>query len=177
MFKWSLLWLAALFLLTSLGCSYQINVQKSLVAEDELLPEISTQSPIAIIGQFSGEPGYIEFCKAGGDTFLTDYNEFTVYAVNSAKDILMRNSIQIDDQAQKQIVIEISNATCKLEFADIKFDMTLKATTGNGLNKEFTGYQRILSLHGVDFALSAAILNAVIEMFNDAEIRQFIEQT
>jgi len=176
MFKWSLQLLASLFLSGIVGCSHHITVQQKFVAQDHLVPKINAQSPVTVIGKPPKTSGMIKFCKAGPNTFYASYDEFTHYAVKSTEDILARNDIQVLDSAEKQLIVSISEATCKDTMGGVKFEMTLNCSMGQNSSRQFSGYQHMGSMHGINFALTAATLNAVLEMFNDEEVRHYISQ-
>ena len=152
------------------ACAHNIRVKDSLVAEDKLLPKLTISGPVDVNGAPPQNSGMVEFCKAGPNTFSTDFDQFTSYAVASAADILNRNHIDTYDGAEKKIVLSVVEATCEQEAADINFIAQIDVTCGDQLSKRFTGNQRIWTIHGIDFALSAAVLNATLNAFADEDL-------
>jgi hypothetical protein len=152
------------------ACAHDINVKDSLVAEDNILPAVSLPGPIDVQGTAPQNAGMVKFCKAGGNTFLTDFDKFTAYAVASATDILHRNHIETMDGAKNKLVLSVADATCEQESFDVNFIAHVDAACGDQPTKRFTGNQRIWTLHGIDFAMSAAVLNATVAAFGDEQI-------
>jgi hypothetical protein len=152
------------------ACAHDINVKDSLVAEDNLLPALSLPGPIGVQGSAPQKAGMVEFCKAGGNTFSADFDKFTAYAVASATDILHRNHIETVDGANNKLVLSVNDATCEQEAFDVNFIAYVDAACGDQPTKRFAGNQRIWTLHGIDFAMSAAVLNATVAAFDDEQI-------
>ncbi len=157
------------------GCSHQVNVQHTLVAEEHLLPAISSSGLVAVIDQSQKPLGETEFCDAFGRAYSTQYNDFSAYAMHSIADLLTRNNIHVDATAEKKLIISDLKAACETDGL-LKFSMALTVTTGNGLKKSFRGHQRFFHLYERDFALSAATLNAALEMFKDDDILDYLKQ-
>ncbi len=164
---------ATIFIASSIilnACAHNIDVKDSLVAEDHLLPALNISGPIEVRGSEPQHSGMVEFCKAGGNSFSTDFDQFTSYAVASATDILNRKNIETSAGAEKKIVLSVTEATCEQEAADINFIAYVDITCSGNAPKRFTGNQRIWTIHGIDFALSAAVLNATLAAFDDDAI-------
>jgi hypothetical protein len=102
--------------------------------------------PIDVKGAAPQHSGMVEFCRAGGNTFSTDFDQFTSYAVASATDILHRNHIETIDGAEKKIVLSVTEATCEQEAFDINFIAHVDATCGDQASRRFTGNQRIWTM-------------------------------
>jgi hypothetical protein len=149
------------------ACAHDINVKDSLVLEDHQLPALSISGPLDVTGAPPQHLGMVEFCQAGGNTFSTDFAQFTSYAVASATDILNRNKITTSAGAEKKLVLSVTEATCEQEAADINFIAYGDITCADNAPRRFTGNQRIWTIHGIDFALSAAVLNATLAAFED----------
>lgn len=175
MAKWILPLQIFVSLIIFTGCSHSVNVHEALVAEAHLLPTISSPGPVAVIDESQKPPGDTQFCDAFGRTYTTNYNEFSAYAVQSIKNLLTRNDIKVIDSADKQLIISDLDASCGTEGL-LDFNMTITVATGDGLKKQFKGNQRFFHLYERHFSLSAATLNAALEMFKDEEILKYLKQ-
>jgi hypothetical protein len=138
--------LLAAYILALSACAHNIGVKDSLVAEDNLLPNLNFSGPIDVKGAAPQHSGMVEFCRVGGNTFSTDFDQFTSYAVASATDILHRNHIETIDGAEKKIVLSVTEATCEQEAFDINFIAHVDATCGDQASRRFTGNQRIWTM-------------------------------
>ena len=142
MTRWLML-IAGIVLAGMVGCSHTIHVRESLVTQEELLPAIRMSQPVAVVARCRRPQGAVEFCKAGPSTFDTDFVPFTDYAVASLTDIFTRNGILVTADATKRLTVSVSGATCEQEASGIKFTAYLDVSAGNGLERRFSGFQRI----------------------------------
>lgn len=132
-------------------------------------------TPVAIVIEPSQHPGNIEFCRAGPTTVSADYDALTEYASQSMTDIFNRNNVPVLDVADKKLTVSIEEATCEQEVNGIKFYATINVTAGDALTKQFSGFQRLWSMHAIHFSVTAAVLNAVLEMYKDQDFRLYLE--
>ena len=171
------IWFAiGLLIMTGCSFSHQVNIQNDFVAEEKVLPKISSTGPVAVVMQVQNPSGSIELCNAAGRTYFSDYEKISKYALNTTKDILKRNSIEVSDAAGKKLTIKSLDGTCRPSDLLLSFVMDITVETGNGLTKTYSGYQRMFHLYERDFALSAATLNAVLDMFADDEIQRYLKE-
>lgn len=167
------LWLI-LFLGTT-GCALHVNVQKSLVAEDQQLPQLNMKTPVTIIAVPNNSVGEVNFCKKGLGPITLVYADLTDYAVRSLTDIFNRNHVQVADGAGKKLTISIVQASCEQEFNAMKYIVDIQVTAGDLPPKQFSGFQRLWSARALSFTVTAATLNAVLEMFKDQEIKAYLQ--
>ena len=164
--------------LIATGCSFthQVNIQQDLIAEEEDLPKISSTGPVTVVMKAQNPSGSVELCKAGGRTYFSDYKRISEFALSSAKDILGKNGIEVNDSAEKQLTITALEGKCNVSGLLLNFIMDMTVETGNGITKEYSGCQKMMHLPERDFALSAATLNAVLDMFADLEIQRYLKE-
>jgi len=157
------------------GCAHHIQIQKDFVAEAQLLPELNMTSPVSIVVKAHDLTGEVEFCNALMAKCWVNYSDLADYAVQSMVDIFNRNHVRVMDGAEKKLTVSIARASCDEEVNGIKFNMDIDVTAGEEPTRTFSGYQRSWSAHGFNFSVTAAVLNAVIEMFEDKEIKHYLE--
>ena len=160
---------------TAVGCAKHVHVQTSLVAEDQLLPRLNMGTPVSVTTIPHPQTEKVNFCKAGLGPMTLLYADLTEYARRSIIDIFNRNDIQIKDQATKQVTVAIIEAACVQEFNGINYSVEIEVRAGDLPAKQFSGYQRLWSAHALSFTVTAATLNAVLEMFKDEEIKNYLE--
>ena len=168
-----LIWLI-LFIGTT-GCALHVNVQKSLVAEDHLLPRLNMKTPVAIVVVPHNSTEEVNFCKKGLGPMTLVYADLTDYAAQSLTDIFNRNHVQVVDGAEKKLTISIVNASCEQEFNGMKYIVDIRVTAGDLPPKLFSGFQRLWSARALSFTVTAATLNAVLEMFKDEEVKAYLQ--
>lgn len=105
------------------------------------------------------------------------YADLTDYAVQSMVDIFTRNNVQIMSGAEKALTISIIESSCIQEFNAMKYVVDINVAAGDKPAKQFSGYQRLWSGRALSFTVTAAVLNAVLEMFKDEEIRHYLESS
>ena len=178
MLKKAGLFIIVIALLVVSGCSFthQVNIQKDFVAEAKDLPKISSTGPVSVVMKAQIPSGSVELCEAGGRTYLADYATISEYALSSAKDVLNRNGIEVNDSAEKQLTITSLEGTCKTSHFLLQFTMDMTVKTGNGITKEYSGYQNMMHLNQRDFALSAAVLNSVLNMIAGDDIQKYLKE-
>lgn len=164
-----------LLLIGATGCAMHVKVQQSLVAEDHLLPQLNIKTPVGIHAVPHESTGKINFCKKGMGPMTVVYSDLTHYAVQSAEDILTRNNVPVMKNAQKKLTISIVNASCIQEFNGLKYVVDIKVATGDQPASSFSGYQRLWSAHALSFTVTAATLNAILEMFKDEGVKHYLE--
>jgi hypothetical protein len=167
--------LGSLLFSLTIGCSHHIQIQKSHVVEDQLLPRLDMATPVSIVSKPHPSTAKVQFCKPAVGACTVLYADVTQYAAQSMIDIFARNNVAVSAEASKSLVFTIAEASCDQEMNGIKFNVTLNVSAGQGSPKAYTGYQRSWSAHGNDFSVSAATLNAVLEMFKDEEVRRYLE--
>lgn len=166
------------FGMAMMGCSFshQVNIQREFVVEEKLLPEISTSGPVAVMMKAKEKSGMNEICKAGGRTYLSDNQMISEYAISTAKDMLTRNGVAVSDSADKQLIITSLDGGCDMSGMLLRFKMDMTVNTGDGVTDKFSGDQKMMHVYERDFALSAATLNAVLEMLSDEKIQQYLKE-
>ena len=167
--------LGVILLLGAVGCALHVDVQKSLVADDQLLPQLNMKTPVAVVSVPHSLTGKVNFCKKGLGPMTLVYAELTDYAVRSMVDIFTRNNVKIDSGAVKKLTVSIVEASCIQEFNAMKYVVDISVAAGDQSPKQFSGFQRLWSGRALSFTVTAAVLNAVLEMFKDEEIRHYLE--
>ena len=104
-----------------------------------------------------------------------DYADLTDYAVQSLTDIFTRNEVEVTEGAEKSLTISIDHASCVQELNAMKYVVDLNVIAGDQPPKQFSGYQRLWSARAMSFTVTAATLNAVLEMFKDDAIMNYLE--
>lgn len=169
--------ICAILLTGTTGCALHAHLQKSLVAEEDLLPKLQMNVPVAITAVPHPSTGKVNFCSTWLGPNTLDYADLTDYAVQSMTDIFTRNSIEVINTAEKKLSVSIAQASCIQEAAAMKYVVDIKVRAGDLPTKQFSGYQRLWSGRALGFTVTAATLNAVLEMFKDEEIRRYLEST
>lgn len=159
------------------GCALHVNVQKSLVAEEDLLPRLKMRKPVSIDTLPHPSTGKVNFCDKGLGPITAVYAELTDYAYDSMVDILTRNDIPIETSAAKRLTLSIVEVSCVPEISAMKYVVVIKVLTGDSITKQFSGHQRLWSGRALSFTVTAATLNAVLEMFKDEEIKRYLEES
>ena len=77
------------------GCTHHIQIQKSFVVEDQLLPRLNMMTPVSIIATPLSSAETIEFCKPVMGTVTANYADLADYALQSALDIFKRNKVRV----------------------------------------------------------------------------------
>ena len=167
--------IGVILLIGTTGCALHVQVQESLVAEDHLLPKLKMETPISVVSVPHDLTGEVNFCKKGLGPITVVYSDLTDYAVQSIVDIFTRNNVQIRDGAEKVLIISIVEASCIQEFNAMKYVVDINVAAGDKPAKQFSGYQRLWSGRALSFTVTAATLNAVLEIFKDEEIRHYLE--
>lgn len=168
--------LLGILLMGTVGCAKHTHVQQDLVAEEKLLPKLNISTPVALDAVQPKITGKDNFCRKGLGPITVEYKDLTDYAKKSASDILVRNNVQIVPAADKHLTLHIAQARCEQEAFTMNFVVDVDVTAGDMPKKTFSGNQRLWSMHGLDFTMTSATLNAVLEMFNDEEIKSYLEQ-
>jgi hypothetical protein len=175
-FRVSRIVLVVLWVAASWGCTKHIEIQKTHVVEDPLLPRLRAEAPVQLVAKPHPTTGVVKFCDPLMGASTLEYADLTAYAVQSLTDILQRNQVAVVADTPKTLTVGVVAATCDEEASGLKFNVTLSAAAGEMPARSFTGFQRSWSAHGNNFAVTAATLNAVLEMFKDPEIRAYLEE-
>jgi hypothetical protein len=157
------------------GCTKHIEIQKTHLVEDPLLPRLSADAPVNLVVKPHPTTGIVKFCDPLMGASTLEYADLTAYAVQSLTDILERNQIIVEAGAPKALTVGVVEATCDEEASGLKFNVTVSAAAGEKPARTFSGFQRSWSAHGNNFAVTAATLNAVLEMFKDPDILAYLE--
>jgi hypothetical protein len=157
------------------SCAKHTTIQKEMVVKPDLLPKMNITSPVAVEAVQHQVTGKDNFCRKGLGPITVYYSELTDYAEQSVTDILVRNNVQITPDADKKLVIHIAQVRCEQEAFTMNYLVDIDVTAGNIPKKVFTGNQRLWSMHALDFTMTAATLNAVLEIFKDKDIKSYLE--
>lgn len=173
--KWICILFGTALLVGISACALHVQVQKSLVAEDHLLPQLNLRTPVEITALPHDSTGKVNFCKKGLGPMTVVYADLTDYMVQSMTDIFTRNNVQVITGAEKKLTVSIVDVSCVQEINGMKYIANIEVTAGDKPAKRFSGFQRLWSAHALSFTVTAAVLNAVLEMFKDKEIGHYLE--
>jgi hypothetical protein len=167
--------IVVLLMVTLGGCTKHIEIQKSHVVDDPLLPRLTMDTPVDLVIDPHPTTGIVKFCDPTLGAATLEYADLTAYMTQSLTDIFARNQIAVAAGAPKRLRVGIVEASCDEEPTQIRFDVKLSVAAGDRPARTFTGFQRTWSAHGFNFSVTAATLNAVLEMFKDPDIRAYLE--
>jgi hypothetical protein len=140
-----------------------------------MLPRLSADTPVNLVVKPHPTTGVVKFCDPLMGAATLEYADLTAYAVQSLNDIFHRNQMAVEAGAPKSLTVGVLEATCDEEASGLKFNVTVSAAAGEKPARSFTGFQRSWSAHGNNFAVTAATLNAVLEIFKDPDICAYLE--
>jgi hypothetical protein len=162
---------AMFFLLTS--CSRHVVPNPGPV-DPEHLPEVSVNGAVRIIGEPPDYPEKIILCSVSNYSVSTNLPNLTSAAVAVAENVCEQNEVETAGTSSKTLKLSITHAYCEETTTHAKICTRLAVQAGDSINKEFVAYQRLWSLHRSNWALEAAISRAVIQMFEDREISEYL---
>ena len=133
------------------------------------------KTPVSIVAVPHNSSGNVNFCKKGLGPMTLDYADITDYAVRSLTDIFTRNKVEVTEGVEKSLIVSIDQASCIQEFNGLKYVVDINVAAGDQPPKQFSGFQRLWSARAMSFTVTAATLNAVLEMFKDDAIMNYLE--
>jgi hypothetical protein len=113
--------------------------------------------------------------------YRTKMDELTDTAVACAEDVLRRKNIHVKADAKKVLRISISGAHCVMERpsfwnAVFQYTVTLTVSFDDDVIKEFAGSHGTGSATAANSTISDAINFAVLKMFKDQEIINYLSR-
>lgn len=149
--------------------------------EDASQPDISINHPVSVVAEHNNVPTPVRMCTMESGVYLTKMDELTDSAVASAVDVLKRKNIHVKGDAKKVLRISISEAHCVMERpsfwnAVFQFTVTLTVSFDDDVIKEFTGSHGTGSATAANSVISDAINFAVLKMFKDQEIINYLSR-
>ena len=149
--------------------------------ENASLPDISINHPVSVVAEHNNVPSPVRMCTVESGVYLTKMDELTDAAVASAEDVLKRKNIQVNADAKRILYISISEAHCvieRLSFSQRVFKFTVKLTVSfdDDIIKEFLGSHGTGSATAANSSISDAINFAVLTMFKDQEIMNYLSR-
>ena len=149
--------------------------------EDASLPAISINHPVSVVAEHNNVPLPVRMCIIESGVYQTKMDELTDAAVASAINVLRRKNIHVKGDAKKVLRISISEAHCVMERpsfwnAVFQFTVTLTVSFDDDVIREFAGSHGTESATAANSAISDAINFAVLKMFKDQEIINYLSR-
>lgn len=156
------------------GCMTMQTNTKALILQDNEIPSLNVKQSV-IFKNVSSKSGDIIIGKWTGWKVKGDLHKFTETAIGTAKDILERQNIKVEKNANK--ILELSVYDAKSEQGAFIFGVTtkLRVRTGNDLVKEYVGIKKHGNGYGTTAAIEKALANCVLQMLKDDDIKNYLE--
>jgi len=166
---------ACIFLLLS-GCiNYRTNT-KAPILPDNAIPNLNVMLPVAF-KNVSSQSADILIGSWGGWRVYADFYEYTESSISTAKNILERQNIKVNNSADKILELSIYDAKSERGMWAFQVTTTLRVKTANGLKKEYVGVQKHGSGYGTTSAIEKTLAKCVTQMLNDKDIIRYLESS
>jgi len=149
--------------------------------EDASLPNISINHPVSVVAEHNNVPSPVRMCTMESGDYRTKMDELTDAAVASAEDVLRRKNVPVKGDSKKVLRLSISEARCVMERPSFwnpvfQYTVTLTVSFDDDVIKEFTGSHGSGSAMAANSVISVAINLAVLKMFKDQEIIDYLSR-
>ena len=164
-----------LFMLAGCSINHQVIPAQEQNIDLSMLPRLTIDQSVDLVGKKQSTNGLIRVCSAGAHKYYANVDDLTLGAIAAARDILTRNSVTIDPKGEKKLSIAAQDAVCDIGWWSIGYYATIRVTAGQDIVKTFKGEQNIGHVFGTSWAVEQALNNAVIEMFKDPDILNYLK--
>ena len=143
--------------------------------DDKSLPKLSIINIIAIEPLANQPTKRFDLCSAGAQSYRVTSDDLTNAAVEVAREVLRSNDVKIVNNSNKKIWLSAINSNCRLEKRAYRHEITLRILAGDSIKKDFSGYRSVGHVFSTRFAIEMAINQAVLEMFGDRQIIDYLQ--
>ena len=172
-------WGFIIFMLAGCSINHQVIPAQEQNIDLSMMPRLtidqSADLAVDLVAKKQSTNGLIRVCSAGAHKYYANVDDLTQGAIAAARDILSRNGVSIDPKGAKKLSIAAQDAVCDIGWWSIGYYATIRVTAGQDIVKTFKGEQNIGHVFGTSWAVEQALNNAVIEMFKDPDILNYLK--
>lgn len=151
------------------------NIQTRYLPKDTII-KLNATGPVAVKNISSAVHGDENtLCGFSTIEITGSLYDFTEATIGIVKEALQRNSITIDDKADKKLELSVVKVDCGRDW-DFFWGITLRVKTGNGLDKVYTDVQKTSAGYAKAHAFELAMGKCVEQMLKDKDIVGYLEQ-
>ena len=164
-------------LLSLSGCFaiYYVKPPLRQLEQKDLAPDIRTTHPVAIIPAYISSTEPIHICQDSFFDYFAQRDELTDSAVKNLEAIFKQKNITVNAAAEKKLKIAVLHVRCSSTPASaVTYHVTLRVQAGDNIVMDFTGFN-IGGTIDVATNVSQAINEAYLRMFNNEEIKRYLE--
>lgn len=158
-----------------LGCAkHQVKPVPQPI-DDKSLPKLSEIYSVAVEPFANRQTKQFDLCGAGSHSYRVTSDDLTNTAVEVTREVLRSNDVKIDNNSNKKIRISAIDSNCRLEKMAYRYETTLRILAGDSIKKDFSGYRSVGHVFSTSFAVEMTINQAVLEMFKDRQIIDYLQ--
>lgn len=153
------------------GCT-SVYVPKDSAYSTDKIPMYTCSSQVTLI---NGQPSHEEilFAENMGHDFLADLNEWTDVAIEIAERELNERGASRASKTGASLTLKVVKASTTTGGWGFRGHVTLEATMGSGLKREYEGSAPAGNLYN---ATSGALAHAVTRMLSDQDMIVYLTQ-
>jgi len=104
-----------------------------------------------------------------------DLHKYTESAIGAATNVLKRQNISVDDDADKILELSVFGAKTEEGMWTFRSTTEMRVRTGDGLVKEFEASRKYANAYSTTAFMERTLARAVADMFSDPEILEYLE--
>jgi hypothetical protein len=172
----SALWLLVPLSIPFIGCvqHHFVSIQAPILAEGQL-PEMDICRPVALKALGDGNDESVTICTSRGYRYNASMSDLTRTALAVAIEVMLRNHVVVAANADRQLSLVVVTVGCELGFWTMDYTARIRVRAGQPTEREFIGRESARSLRGTKWAVEHAIVNAVLSMFSDPSILEYLQ--
>ena len=143
--------------------------------DDESLPRLGVASAIAVEPLPGMQSKEFELCSAGPHSYTVTSAALTKTAISVTREVLRHNGIEVNPDSVKKLRIRAVDSRCSLEKMVYRHVTTINVHAGDSIVKNFSGSRSVGHVFSTSFAVEMTINQAVLEMFKDRQILDYLQ--
>jgi len=153
---------------------YHPTIEPKYLKDDAIL-KLNVTHPVAIKNVSIGKDETL-LCRHSGHEYFGKLYDVTETTTNIVKNALQRKNIQVDDKADKTLELSVDKITCDSGWRGFTAESTLRARTGNGVEKEYKYKDTYQIVSLTTSAIEVTLSQCVEQLLNDKDIVDYLEQ-
>ena len=149
----------------------------SLSIQPELIPDINARGAISLINAHK-ESREIVIYSGGRHTRVADNKKWIDTLIKLSKRELQSRGVNVSSNSTKVLEYSLSDARVEVGMWSFRCIINVKVTTSNGLTKIIEGNQKLpyVAQTPTELGIDGAMKQAVVAIFNDEQILQFLRK-
>jgi hypothetical protein len=159
----------------SIGCMNMRTNTRPPSLPDDAVPSLNIQQPIALQNS-APQAGEVVIGTWAGWKVHADLYKYTESTIGAVRNALETQNIEVADGAAKILELAVYEASSKQNMWNFTVKTALRVRTGDGYEQTYEDATSHGNGYGTTSAMEKTLAKCIAKMFDDAEIRTYLER-